>query len=121
MNSFSFCVAFLDQISACAKLVLAYRSFRCIFVRYFKTLPFILSVSEQPLTELHPPKCKSCGLYDADTFTEDDAFTEWELCPLDFKPAPDARLHFEKEGEFRATFVCLSCNPNRATFTSGSE
>lgn len=75
----------------------------------------------QPLTELEPPKCKSCGLYEADTFTEDDVFVEWELCPLDFKPAPDSRLRFEKEGEFNATFYCLNCNVNRASMSLGSE
>eukprot|EP00475_Leptophrys_vorax_P036411 TRINITY_DN61522_c0_g1_i1.p1 TRINITY_DN61522_c0_g1~~TRINITY_DN61522_c0_g1_i1.p1 ORF type:complete len:319 (+),score=-3.90 TRINITY_DN61522_c0_g1_i1:79-957(+) len=81
------------------------------FVRY----NFSLLESFQPLTELTPPHCKSCGLYEADTWTGDDTFDQWELCPLAFSPpgqwtSTGGLLSREVRGEFNATFVCPACN-----------
>ncbi|GJP31040.1 hypothetical protein CLOM_g8049 [Closterium sp. NIES-68] len=75
----------------------------------------------QPLTELTAPKCKQCGFYDADTLTEDDAFDRFTLCPLDFTPAPSGRLNRLVESELNVTFVCLHCNPDRTSRSSGDE
>ncbi|CAI5530663.1 unnamed protein product [Closterium sp. Naga37s-1] len=73
----------------------------------------------QPLTELTEGHCKQCGFYDADTLTEDDAFDKFNLCPLDFAPAPSGRLTRLVENELNVTFVCPHCNSDRTSRSSG--
>ncbi|CAI5960573.1 unnamed protein product [Closterium sp. NIES-64] len=65
--------------------------------------------------------CKQCGFYDADTLTEDDAFDKFNLCPLDFAPAPSGRLTRLVENELNVTFVCPHCNSDRTSRSSGDE
>lgn len=38
------------------------------------SLPVVGAPRVQPLTVLEVPKCKRCGLYEQDFFTEDDTF-----------------------------------------------
>ncbi|GJP51579.1 hypothetical protein CLOM_g10736 [Closterium sp. NIES-68] len=82
---------------------------------------FTLHEPFQPLTELTAPHCKVCGFYDADTLTDDDAFDRFFLCPLDFKPAFSGRLNYLMQSELNATFICLHCNPERTSRSSGDE
>ncbi|CAI5503035.1 unnamed protein product [Closterium sp. Naga37s-1] len=73
---------------------------------------FTLHESFQPLTELQPPQCKRCGVFEADTWTRDDIFAIFELCPLAFSAPPASQLHLNFTGEFRAVLSCPACNPN---------
>ncbi|CAI5470686.1 unnamed protein product [Closterium sp. Yama58-4] len=82
---------------------------------------FTLHEPFQPLTELTEGHCKQCGFYDADTLTEDDAFDRFNLCPLDFAPAPSGRLTRLVENELNVTFVCPHCNSDRTSRSSGDE
>ncbi|CAI5951208.1 unnamed protein product [Closterium sp. NIES-65] len=82
---------------------------------------FTLHEPFQPLTELTEGHCKQCGFYDADTLTEDDAFDKFNLCPLDFAPAPSGRLTRLVENELNVTFVCPHCNSDRTSRSSGDE
>ncbi|CAI5468307.1 unnamed protein product [Closterium sp. Yama58-4] len=82
---------------------------------------FTLHEPFQPLTELTEAHCKQCGFYDADTLTEDDAFDRFNLCPLDFAPAPSGRLTRLVENELNVTFVCPHCNADRTSRSSGDE
>ena len=75
----------------------------------------------QPLTLLESPKCKRCGFYEADVWTSDDVFDEWELCPLDFTAGAAGRLEREKQDEFSAVFLCPHCNDNAASAATGGE
>ncbi|GJP67450.1 hypothetical protein CLOP_g24271, partial [Closterium sp. NIES-67] len=68
--------------------------------------------SFQPLTELQPPQCKRCGVFEADTWTRDDTFAVFELCPLAFSAPPASQLHLNFSGEFLAVLSCPACNPN---------
>lgn len=78
--------------------------------------------SFQPLAELEPPKCKLCGIYEEDIFTDPDIFDEWELCPLEFSPASEGgRLMRFKEKEFNITLRCLNCNHNLPPLDKGKE
>ncbi|KAH1070526.1 hypothetical protein AAZX31_03G156900 [Glycine max] len=63
--------------------------------------------SWQPLTNFSGKKCKRCGIYEEDIFS-DDVFDEWELCPSDFT-TPDGRYAHFKEKEFNASFLCPEC------------
>ncbi|KAG5043714.1 hypothetical protein JHK85_008011 [Glycine max] len=60
-----------------------------------------------PLTNFSGKKCKRCGIYEEDIFS-DDVFDEWELCPSDFT-TPDGRYAHFKEKEFNASFLCPEC------------
>ncbi|CAI5502494.1 unnamed protein product [Closterium sp. Naga37s-1] len=73
---------------------------------------FTLHESFQPLTELQPPQCKRCGMFEADSWTRDDTFAIFELCPLAFSAPPASQLHLNFTGEFRAVLSCPACNPN---------
>ncbi|PON72801.1 valine-tRNA ligase [Parasponia andersonii] len=64
--------------------------------------------SWQPLTELSEKKCKRCGFYEKDIFS-DDVFDEWEFCPSEF--TSDGKYIRFREKEVNATFSCSQCIP----------
>ncbi|CAH9091739.1 unnamed protein product [Cuscuta europaea] len=50
--------------------------------------------------------CKTCGLYEEDTFTPDDVFGEWEFCLSNFT---SGECSYYVEKQFNATFLCQQC------------
>ncbi|CAI5467935.1 unnamed protein product [Closterium sp. Yama58-4] len=63
----------------------------------------------QPLVELASAQCKTCGLYEADTFKADDTFDKFQLCADDFRGAKEGHLTRWVDGEFKVAMSCPDC------------
>ncbi|CAI5946260.1 unnamed protein product [Closterium sp. NIES-64] len=63
----------------------------------------------QPLVELANAQCKTCGLYEADTFKADDTFDKFQLCADDFRGSKEGRVTRWVDGEFKVAMSCPDC------------
>ncbi|CAI5518061.1 unnamed protein product [Closterium sp. Naga37s-1] len=63
----------------------------------------------QPLVELASAECKTCGLYEADTFKVDDTFDKFQLCADDFRGSKEGHVTRWVDGEFKVAFSCPDC------------
>ncbi|GJP43195.1 hypothetical protein CLOM_g2692 [Closterium sp. NIES-68] len=63
----------------------------------------------QPLVELASSQCKTCGLYEADTWKADDTFDKFQLCADDFRSGKEGRVARWVAGEFKVALLCPEC------------
>lgn len=81
--------------------------------------PYVYNGTEkfQPVTWLEALMCKRCGLYEADTWSSDDIFSEFDLCVDNFTSRTGLH-HISVDGQFDMTLDCPKC---RAKFFGSSD